>query len=112
MTTRTLAAKPRWGTSIDSILRRAADRTGATPPQICSRSRHDAAVFGRWVAVHDALATGMTGAEVARALRITQQAVSVIRRRPMPASLLERTRGFMTSFPANDGELAIGASCV
>jgi hypothetical protein len=57
--------------------------------QLCSRRRGATETFGREVAVYCARAVGVTGAEIARALCMSQQGVSVVARRRTHTKILQ-----------------------
>jgi REP element-mobilizing transposase RayT len=71
------------------VVSAAAEAVGISVRQLCSRARGNQEVLARTVAVHCAATRGFTGPEIANALHMSQQGVSVIRRRAPTAFALE-----------------------
>ena len=72
-----------------SIVAATACEVGITVSQLCSRRRTPVEVIARQVAVHCAECSGVTGADIARALGLTQQAASFIRCRGVGSEAFE-----------------------
>jgi len=85
--------------TLDEIVQLAADSVGIPVAQLCSRRRTQAEMLGRRISVTCAARVGIPGTRIAGALRMSQQAVSVIHRRAADAMvehlvsrMLERLR--------------------
>ena len=76
------------------IVRATASAVGISVEQLISKQRGSRQALGRRVAVVCAYRTGITGAEIARALNISQAAASaILRRSPPPQELVEAVLG-------------------
>jgi len=69
-------------TTAEAIVDTTAGTLGLMPHQLRSKRRGEAERLGRSIAVHCAMEVGLSGQAIARALRLSQQRVSVLRRHP------------------------------
>lgn len=75
------------------IVRETANAIGISVDQLTSKQKGPRHVLGRQVAVECAYRAGITGAEIARALNVTQAAASLMLRRSPPLELVEAVLG-------------------